>query len=113
VQGRSRLSTPEQLFSNRSLRIGRHTSIVASNLPEAALSFAGVLRRPRRFSVRLFVQDADFLFERDFMSFAGVAQRLQAATGSSGLFRTKLPLLASDPDFLCNACNAISAKIGQ
>ena len=70
MQGRSPLSTPEQLFSNRSLRIGRHTSIVASNLPEAALSFAGVLRRPRRFSVRLFVQDADFLFERDFMGFA-------------------------------------------
>ena len=66
LQGPTPLSTPEQLFSNRSLRIRRHTSAVASNLPEAALSYAGVLRLPRRFSVRLFVQDADFLFERDF-----------------------------------------------
>ena len=39
------------------------------------------------------------------MARTGVAQKLQAATRSSGLFRTKLPPLAPDPDFLCNAAS--------
>jgi hypothetical protein len=40
---------------------------------------------------------------RQSLPAGGLAQKLQAATRSCGLFRANLPSLAPDPDFLCNA----------
>ncbi len=42
-------------------------------------------------------------FGLDFMTCCGLAPKLQATIRRGGLFRTKLPLLVSDPDFWCKA----------
>ena len=49
------------------------------------------------------------LEDHAFRSDTGFAQKLQATTRRDGLFRTELPLLVSDPNFLCKASDTEKA----